>query len=117
MILLKQPLRKDSPANTDDVLKVKTALIKTGYYSIPDYGLTPYPDKALFDAIKSYQKDVDLKVDGIINPHGETITLLSKEAEEEESPGVRSPTIRCPQCGGPHGGSKGDLCPDCDAKN
>lgn len=96
---------------------IKKALWKAGYYELPTYGLTPYPDEAIFSSIKAYQKDSGLKVDGIIKPNGETIKSLNKDEEDDEDPGVRSPTMRCPECGGPHGGSKGDLCPDCDAKS
>ena len=115
MINIKNTLRQDSAqANGEDVLSIKKALLKTGHYEIPEYGLTPYPDKSMFRAIKNFQKDNNLKADGIITPNGETLNSLNSN---EEDPGVRSPTIWCPQCGGPHGGSSGDLCPDCDSKN
>lgn len=29
----------------------------------------------------------------------------------------KSPIIRCPKCGAPHGGSQGKLCPDCAKKS
>lgn len=56
LLSLKQTLNQDSPADPNDVLQVKKALIKTGHYDLPDYGLTPYPDTILFTAIKNFQK-------------------------------------------------------------
>jgi murein L,D-transpeptidase YcbB/YkuD len=110
-ISIKKTLQQDGSNDPDDVLAIKKALNGTGHYKTPDYGITPYPDRSLFDAIKKYQKDWDLKVDGVMYPDGETIQSLN------ENPGVRSPIYRCTACGAPHGGSKGNLCPDCDAKS
>lgn len=118
-ISIKQTLSPDGKADPQDILAVKKALVRTGHYEIPDYGLTPYPDKHLFNAIKSYQKSAGLKVDGIMKPQGETIRHLNEEDDddyEEDDPDNRGPILRCPECGAPHGGSKGDLCPDCDIK-
>jgi hypothetical protein len=124
-IFINSILREDGRTNPDDVLKVKKALVSLGHYKIPDYGLTPYPDRKLFSAIKSYQKDSGLKVDGVIKPNGETIKKINvdmgsgtyDDEDEIEDPGaIRTPTIWCPECGGPHGGSAGDLCPFCDGK-
>lgn len=121
MLKIKNTLRRDSAiAEQSDVLQIKGALSRIGYYNIPAYGLTPYPDIAMFDAVKAFQKDNGLKQDGIITPKGETLSALNdhtKHRYEKDKPGVSSPTIWCPQCGGPHGGSKGNLCPDCDSKN
>jgi Putative peptidoglycan binding domain len=120
-IFIKNTIRQDSAPNLDDVLKIKTALNSLGHYEIPDYGLTPYPDKKLFNAIKNYQKLSGLKVDGVINPDGETIRKINSDSGYKtdhlhDFPGARTPTIWCPECGGPHGGSAGDLCPFCDGK-
>lgn len=121
MISIKQALRQDGAANLDDVLTVKRALFTTGHFEVPEYGLTTYPDQALFTAIKGFQRDKGLKMDGVINPGGETLARLNQELDEEGGNGgdlgARSPTFRCPECGASHGGSKGDLCPDCDEKN
>ncbi len=70
---LNQILAANSDADADDVRRVKTALEKTGHYETPDYGMPPYPDTGLFDAIKNFQRDTgDLKVDGIMKPGGPT---------------------------------------------
>ncbi len=114
-IFLKKSLRQDSRADPDDVFSIKKALHQTGHYKTPSYGFTPYPDRELFDAIKDYQRDSRLKIDGVMNPGGETVTHLNKKLKD--LPGAKSPIMRCTVCGGPHGGSKGGMCPDCDAKS
>jgi hypothetical protein len=73
---LNQTLASNSPANPDDVINVKQQLRRNGYYDEPSYGMTPYPDKNLFDGIKKFQKDNWLAVDGIMNPDGETIRAM-----------------------------------------
>jgi hypothetical protein len=71
-LLLRRPLSPTSDADPDDVLAAKSAFKTLGYYEVPDYGLTPYPDQALFDGIRNYQKDKRLTVDGYMLPEGET---------------------------------------------
>lgn len=110
MLKIKKKVSADSITDLEDVYNLKAALNRRGYYEEPDYGITPYADKELFEAIESFQEDNDLKRDGVVNPDGETLKALN------ELPEVRSPSIWCPNCGGPHGGSKGDLCPSCDSK-
>ena len=67
-------------ASTDplDVLKTKVVLQTLGHYQAPDWGVSPYPDTALYDAIKAFQTAQGLKVDGVINPDGETEAALSQ---------------------------------------
>ena len=103
---IKSSVSKDKSNNPDDVLAVKVALASLGYYETPDYGLTSYPDKAMFAGIKKLQKDWGLKQDGVVKPSGET---------EQKIKGVlgKSPIQRCVTCGGPHGGSHGDQCEFC----
>ncbi|WP_139135030.1 peptidoglycan-binding domain-containing protein, partial [Magnetovibrio blakemorei] len=69
---LKRPLKRNVNADLNDVFKVKTALSDLGHYEVPDWGITEYPDNGLFQGIKSLQRDHGLKVDGIMNPGGET---------------------------------------------
>jgi Putative peptidoglycan binding domain len=114
---IQKTIQSNGNLEPNDVLKIKNALTHTGYYDVPDYGLTPYPDRPMFDAIKNFQNDNNLIVDGIINPNGPTLEQLNQTLSDQiNDPGVKSPTIWCPECGGPHGGSKGDLCPWCDGK-
>lgn len=60
--------------------------------------MTPYPDQALFDGIKDYQRQNGLQVDGIMLPDGET------ERHMLENLAAKSPTLWCKECKGPHGG-------------
>lgn len=114
MIRINSQISRSSNLQLEDVYNIKKGLVESGYYEIPSYGLTPYPDDDLFDAVKEFQEDQGLTIDGIVNPEGETLEALNRSLDE--APMVRSPTIWCPQCGAPHGGSKGDLCPDCASK-
>ena len=96
----------------DDVLQVKRVLDDLGYYKKPRYGITEYPDKDMFSGIRDFQKDNDLKIDGILKPNGETEKALDKAFKVSG----RSPVIRCPICTRPHGGVYGPVCTDCLAK-
>lgn len=121
MMKIKTTIRQDSANNNpDDIIKVKQALTETGYYKIPQYGLTPYPDKQLYEAINNFQTANNLKTDGVIKPNGETLAKLNQklttDLKGQEDDPAKSPTYWCPICGAPHGGSAGDLCPDCNIK-
>lgn len=74
---LKRPLKRDANADLGDVFKVKSALNGLGHYDAPDWGVTEYPDDGLFKGIESFQRKHGLKVDGIMNPGGETERTLS----------------------------------------
>ena len=74
----------------DDVLKVKRALLKLGYYRIPDYGLTPYSDDAMFYGVKRFQKDNGLLVDGEILPDYDTETALAQALRQRQGTGTTS---------------------------
>ena len=52
-IRLKRPVASNSRAEPDDILALKAFLNSRGYYAAPDWGLTPFPDDALFSAIQS----------------------------------------------------------------
>ncbi len=90
---LNRPLDINSPADLDDVLDVKTYLNKRGFYDIPNYGITPYPDDELFNGIRKYQSSRGLKVDGIMNVDGETQESMRIEREVLPPPEIKEPTI------------------------
>lgn len=73
---LNQSLSASSAVHPEDVVGVKTRLQREGYYDIPSYGLTPYPDSRLFEGIRKFQRDNGLAVDGVMNPGGETEQAL-----------------------------------------
>ena len=72
MFTLNETIDENSNANLDDTANIKFALTSLGYYDDSETGLSPYADRKLFTAIKDFQKDNELKVDGIIKPDGPT---------------------------------------------
>ena len=104
---LKESVGSSSQVNLDDVWVLKKALRQEGLYVEPAHGMTPYPDEALFTAIKSYQSRNGLRVDGVVAPGGET--------EEEMQPLLLSvATMRCVVCKAWHGGLHSPrICADC----
>jgi len=73
-----KPLAANASAAPLDVVKMKSALGALGHYEAPEWGVSQFPDVALFDAIKAFQKSQGLKVDGMIKPDGETEAALSQ---------------------------------------
>jgi len=69
---LNQILATNSNCHPQDVLAAKTFLQDQGFYEAPEWGLSEFPDRALFNAIKAFQKSQGLKVDGVMKPEGET---------------------------------------------
>ncbi|MEE8141278.1 MAG: peptidoglycan-binding domain-containing protein [Alphaproteobacteria bacterium] len=53
-------------ARPDDVVGVKRALNRMGFYDVPDYGMTPYADRTMFDGIRRFQRANGLRVDGVM---------------------------------------------------
>lgn len=101
-----------------DVRNTKLRLAELGYVETLEPSTLEVPDDAFFQAIREYQTDHGLTVDGVMRPGGETEHSIQKVSNEEEwnrKRGGKSPTLWCanPNCGAPHGGSKGMLCPDC----
>ena len=90
-ISLNQTLSSNSGAHPDDVKVVKERLKQNGYYDEPSYGITPHPDKELFDGIKKFQRDNGLSIDGVMKPDGETIHTMNNPvilASNFETPGI-----------------------------
>lgn len=52
----------------DDVLSVKKHLKNFGYYKEPEWGMTKFSDGEMFRGIRSFQKEKNLKVDGVMKP-------------------------------------------------
>ena len=63
----------------EDTLNTKKALKSLGYYETPDYGMTGYPDTAMFDGIEKVQKDNGLFPDRSMRPGGETETAINRQ--------------------------------------
>lgn len=73
---LARPLAANVACDGADVHDVKTLLAELGHYPAPDWGVSAYPDRALFDAIRAYQAEHGLKADGVMKPGGETEVSL-----------------------------------------
>ncbi len=106
---LNKTLARDSRADPQDVLDVKEFLQNAKFYKVPSYGLTPYPDEHLFEAIKNYQINKRLKVDGVMNIDGETQNQMRIDKEElappkKMIPGTNIPDEGIPEQGWPEGG-------------
>jgi len=72
MFELKSVVSRNSPTEMEDSKNVKFALTALDYYDDDEAGFSPYGDRKLFNAIQSFQKENDLKVDGVIKPDGPT---------------------------------------------
>lgn len=60
-----------------DVLEAKKLLGQLGYYPASDGDLSPYPDEPLFQSIEAFQRDNELRVDGVMKPNGPTEQVLN----------------------------------------
>ncbi|MCB1650752.1 MAG: hypothetical protein KDI46_01735 [Alphaproteobacteria bacterium] len=95
MFTLNKVIARDSATDLDDIAKIKRAMKGLGYYDDSDTGYSPYPDKRLFHSIQAFQKDNDLKTDGVIKPEGPTHETIKKElAKQSKSGNVFSDFIR-----------------------
>lgn len=59
--------------------------------------MTEYPDQQLFEAIRQFQRDNGLRVDGMMRPDGETERHILNQDEV-------AMTYWYSVCGAPHGG-------------
>lgn len=73
---LKSSLGRSYNVDLGDIRRTKEALHTLGYYAIPSYGLTEYPDDLLFSGIETFQRAHGLQRDGIMHPGGETEKAL-----------------------------------------
>ena len=80
---LKRTIGNSYNMDLDDSLNTKKALADLGHMKVPDFGLTTYPDQAMIDGVKSFQKGEGLKVDGVMKPDGPTINRLHRKLSTE----------------------------------
>lgn len=67
----------------DDVLGAKGTLNQLGYYEVPSFGFTGYPDTPLFEGVERFQKDKGLQIDGIVKPNGPTERAMQRALQEK----------------------------------
>lgn len=75
---INKTLSTSSRANEHDVVVTKLSLSRLGHFDMDKHGLTPFPDAALFESIKSFQKAHGLNVDGAMRPGGETARQIGQ---------------------------------------
>lgn len=86
MINLKSPIGTNYRVDPDDLMGTKRALNKLGYYDIPPHrGIDDWTDDAMFDGIKRFQKDNNLKVDAFMRPGGPTEQKMNIQMAAGES--------------------------------
>lgn len=64
--------------NPEDVLSIKNKLKGFGYYKEPEWGMTKFTDRQMFDSIRKFQTNNKLKTDGIMKPQGETESKINE---------------------------------------
>ena len=81
MFEMKTTLAQNANTDVEDQANIKTAMTALGYYDDSETGLSPYADTKLFHAVKDFQKDNDLKIDGIIKPDGPTQRTIKEKLQ------------------------------------
>ncbi len=89
---IKRLLASSARADLSDSLRTKKALRRLGYYDTPDYGLTPYPDRPLFDGLSSLQNDIGLMRTGEMRPGDDTERSINLALKSLDSSGAESST-------------------------
>lgn len=70
---LNKPVGSDMPVDEDDIRNLKIALNHMGYYIPPeDIGITRVADREMFEALKAFQRDNDLRPMGEVRPGDDT---------------------------------------------
>lgn len=64
--------------NPRDVMKTKSGLKSLGLYAPPEWGMSEIPDRDMFDGIRAFQRQHDLKVDGVMKPEGPTAQKMDE---------------------------------------
>lgn len=80
--MLNRPFAADRAVEEEDVRAVKRALNRLGYYTpYPKIGMNEFTDSRVFAALKEFQKDHGLFVNGAIRPKDDTETALNAALE------------------------------------
>lgn len=87
MFTLKKTIARNVSTDHDDVAAIKFGLTSFGYYDDRKTGLSSYSDDDLFTSIKSFQKDNNLEVDGIIKADGPTQAKIKQQLRDNTKAG------------------------------
>ena len=80
-IELSKPFASNGIVDEYDVIQMKKALNRLGYYQpYEKIGVTDIADKGVFEALKAFQKDHTLPATGTAKPDDGTVKALNKEA-------------------------------------
>jgi len=93
---LNHTIAENVNAKPKDVLSAKRYLYDMGYYEPPQWGMTEFPDHALIEAIRNFQRAYGLRVDGVIKPGGEseeTIRKIHSQARTLQAMGRNGDTV------------------------
>ncbi|WP_337998186.1 BPSL0067 family protein [Oleispirillum naphthae] len=74
---LSRRVGSDIAVSEADTTAIKTALYRMSLYEVPRYGMTPYPDEAMFDGVKKLQSALGVEASGSIRPGGAEEHALS----------------------------------------
>lgn len=87
MLTLNSPPGTNYRTDPNDLVNTKQALNRLGYYAVPPQrGIDDWADSAMFDAIKKFQRDNALKVDGFMRPGGPTEQKMNIHLAANEKP-------------------------------
>ncbi len=82
---LNRPFAANAAADEYDVLQVKKALNRLGYYMpFEKTGMTGIPDRDVFDALKQFQGDHGLPATGTTKPGDDTEQALNSAANQSQ---------------------------------
>ena len=87
MFELKDIVASNVHTDLDDSANIKLAMTSLGHYDDTETGLYPYGDSQLFTAVKDFQKENSLKVDGVVKPEGPTHKTIKKQLKGDERAG------------------------------
>lgn len=80
------PVGREGENERFDVALIETLLAKNGFFDLAQTeGPTGYYGMALEDAIRTFQKTANLKVDGLVNPGGPTLAALTSRLAATET--------------------------------
>ncbi len=80
---ISKPVGMNGRNQRQDVARLETLFGRTGHLNLKETdGPTGYLGSRLDQAIKGFQKDKGLKIDGAVNPGGETLGALSAQLPE-----------------------------------
>lgn len=83
MFIINKSFARNNAVDLDDTAKIKFSMRALNYYDDSETGLSPYADDGLFRAVKAFQKDNGLKIDGVIKPDGPTLEKIKENIKKK----------------------------------